>query len=99
MVTGMLSKIWFLQDNTPRFEFDIRPQFPPVEELLDKAERMTESCVLLEQVNVSGQFIKDVALRGVFSKKYSLDEAKRVSIVVDHMVKRKIRTLYASDAM
>jgi hypothetical protein len=82
-----------------KFDFDIRPTFPPVEELIEKAERLTDSCVLLEQVNVGGRFIKDVAIRGVYSKNYSPEDAKRVSILVDHMVKKKIRKLYAADAI
>jgi hypothetical protein len=89
----------FLRPKRARFEFDIRPTFPPLEDLIERAERITESCVLLEQVDVSGRFIKDVAIRGVYSKKYSPEEAKKVSIIVDHMVKRKIRTLYAADAV
>jgi len=89
----------FLRSSKQRFEFDIRPTYPPVEELLEKAERITDSCVLLEQVNVSGRFIKEVAIRGVYSKRYSPEEAKRVSLIVDHLVKRKMRTLYAADAV
>lgn len=95
----MKSRIPFLRAKGSSYEFDIRPTFPPVEELIERAERLTESCVLLEQVNVSGRFIKDVALRGVYSKRYSPEDAKRVSLIVDHMVKRKIRTLYAADAI
>ena len=89
----------FLRSNRSRFEFDIHPKYPPVEELIERAEKITDSCVLLEQVNVSSRFIKDVAIRGVYSKSYSAEEARKVSIIVDHLVKRKMRKLYAADAV
>jgi hypothetical protein len=75
-------------------DFDIRPSFPPVEDLIEKAEKMTDSCFLKEQVDVGSKFIKEVALRGVYNKKYSLDELRKVSILVDHMARRKMRQLY-----
>jgi hypothetical protein len=96
---AMKNMLGFLRSTPSSFEFDIRPKYPPVEELIERAERITESCVLLEQVNVSSRFLKDVAIRGVYSKSYSTEEAQRVSIIVDHLVKRKMRKLYAADAM
>ena len=78
----------------PQFDFDIRPTFPPVEDLIEKAEKMTDSCFLREQVDVSSKFIKEVALRGVYNKRYSLDELRKVSVLVDYMARRKMKQLY-----
>ena len=95
----MKVRLGFLRSKRSGFEFDIQPNYPPVEELIERAERLTDSCVLLEQVNVSSRFIKDVAIRGVYAKTYSTEEARKVSIIVDHLVKRKMRMLYSADAV
>jgi hypothetical protein len=89
----------FFRSTRPRYDFDIQPVYPPVDELIERAERITESCVLLEQVNVSCRFFKDVAVRGVYSKNYSTEDGRKVTIIVDHMLKRKMRNLYSVDAI
>lgn len=95
----MKTVLGFLKKRRPAYEFNIQPIYPPVEELIERAERITDSCVLLEQVTVSSRFIKDIAIRGVYAKTYSTEEARKVTIIVDHLVKRKMRTLYAADAI
>lgn len=82
-----------------QYEFDIRPTFPPVDELIARAQRCTESCVLMEQVDVSRHFFKNVALRGVYLKHYSLDEARRVSIIVDFIAQDRVSRLYPTEAI
>jgi hypothetical protein len=80
------------------FDFDLDTRFPPVDELIERAEKITDSCYLVEQVDVSQKFIKNVALRGLYNKRYSMDELKKVSILVDHIVRRKMKQLYNLDS-
>lgn len=75
------------------FENDIKPQFPNVEKLLEKAEKCTNSCVHVDQVIVSRNFFKTVAMRGVYSRKYSLEEVRRASILIDYMAENRARQL------
>lgn len=77
-----------------QYSLDIAPQFPDVESLLQKAERCTKSCVHVDQVIVSRDFFKSVALRGAWSKKYSQDEVKKAAIILDYMAEVKSRELY-----
>lgn len=83
----------------PAYESDIRPTFPTVEELIDRAQRTTESCVLVEQLNVSRAFFKSVAVRGLHHKKYSMDDAKKVGIIVDYIAQTKAKELCTADAI
>lgn len=91
-----------LIDHLPRLaapsKAKLRTLFPPVEELIEKAQSCTESCVLLEQLQVSTQFFKNVAIRGVYNKRYSLEDAKRVGIIVDHIARARAKKLLSSDA-
>lgn len=83
----------------PRFMTDLKPHFPSVEELLAKAERTTQSCRLSEQIDVSRLFYKDVAIRGLNSRRYSVEEAKRVGIIVDYLAETRRRQLAPADAV
>ncbi|MEN9529137.1 MAG: hypothetical protein RI932_1010 [Pseudomonadota bacterium] len=83
----------------PRFMTDLRPHFPSVDELLAKAEKTTQSCRLSEQIDVSRLFYKDVAIRGLNSRRYSIEEAKRVGIIVDYLAETRRRQLAPADAV
>ena len=87
----------FFKKKKSEYDFAIEPRFPAVEELIERAERITQSCYLQEQVNVSARFLKDVAVRGLMQRIYSLEDTKKVSILVDHMAKRKMRELHPGD--
>jgi hypothetical protein len=83
----------------PRYLTELKPRFPSVDELLAKAERTTQSCRLSEQIDVSRLFYKDVAIRGLNSRKYSVEEAKRVGIIVDYLAETRRRQLAPADAV
>ncbi len=83
----------------PRFSTDLRPVYPSIDELLAKAERTTLSCKLSEQIDVSRLFYKEVALRGLNSRKYSIDDAKRVGIILDYLAETRRRQLAPADAV
>ncbi len=83
----------------PRFLIDLKPHYPPIDELIAKAERTTLSCRLAEQIDVSRLFYKEVALRGLNSRKYSVDEAKRMGIIIDYLAETRRRQLEPADAI
>ena len=83
----------------PRFFTDLRPRYPSVDELLAKAEKTTLSCKLSEQIDVSRLFYKDVALRGLNCRKYSVEEAKKVTIILDYIADTRRRQLAPADAI
>lgn len=83
----------------PRFMTDLKPVYPPMEELIAKAERTTLSCKLSEQIDVSRLFYKEVALRGLNSRRYSVDEAKRMGIIIDYLAETRRRQLAPADAV
>jgi len=83
----------------PRFQTKLKPHFPPIEELISKAERTTLSCKFSEQIDVSRTFYKEVALRGLNYRRYSIDDAKRVGIIVDYIAETRRRQLAPADAM
>jgi hypothetical protein len=83
----------------PRFRTELKPHYPPMAELIATAERITLSCKLAEQIDVSRIFYKEVALRGVNSRKYSVDEAKRMGIIIDYLAETRRRQLAPADAM
>ena len=70
-----------------------RVEFPPLEALLAKAERCTESCIFPDQVNVSRDFYKSIAMRAAFQRKYSMEEAARAGVIIDYMSQRKFAKL------
>ena len=78
---------------------DLRPRYPSVDELLAKAEKTTLSCKLSEQIDVSRLFYKDVALRGLNCRKYSVEEAKKVTIILDYIADTRRRQLAPADAI
>src|SRR4051812_9368510 len=81
------------------FEMDIKPSYPPIHELIERAEKCTESCVHPEQAEVSRHFFKTVAMRGFFQKRYSIDEAKRVGIIVDYIAQAKRKKTFFNEAI
>ena len=83
----------------PRYEADIRVSFPPVEELINRAQRTTESCIHIEQLLVSRDFFKSVAARGFYHKRYTQDDAKKVGIIVDYIAQARARELSTADAI
>ncbi|NBW81457.1 hypothetical protein EBR21_06855 [bacterium] len=83
----------------PRFRTDLRPNYPSIEDLIAKAERTTLSCKLSEQIDVSRLFYKEVALRGLNSRRYSVDEAKRMGIIIDYLADTRRRQLAPADAI
>jgi len=83
----------------PRFMTDLRPKYPSIDELLAKAEKTTLSCKLSEQIDVSRLFYKEVALRGLHNRKYSVEDAKRVGIIVDYLAETRRRQLAPADAI
>lgn len=83
----------------PRFLTDLKPHYPPIDELIAKAERTTLSCKFSEQVDVSRLFYKEVAIRGLNSRRYSVDEAKRVGIILDYIAETRRRQLTSADAV
>lgn len=86
-------KIKGLSSRKANFDFDIKPQFPTVEILLAQAERCTNSCVHPDQVGISRNFFKAVAIRGAYSKRYSLDEVKRAAMLIDYMAEVRARQI------
>lgn len=83
----------------PRFLTDLKPFYPPIDELIATAERTTLSCKFSEQIDVSRLFYKEVAIRGLNSRKYSVDEAKRVGIIIDYLAETRRRQLSPADAI
>ncbi|MFZ9519271.1 MAG: hypothetical protein ACO3A4_02235 [Silvanigrellaceae bacterium] len=83
----------------PRFRTDLRPKYPSIEDLIAKAESTTLSCKLSEQIDVSRLFYKEVALRGLNSRHYSTDDAKRMGIIIDYLAENRRRQLAPADAI
>lgn len=79
--------------SSKKFESDIRPTFPNVELLLQQAERCTNSCVHPEQIHISRKFFKAVAIRGAYSKRYTLEEVKRAATLIDYMADVRARQI------
>ena len=73
-------------------------EYPPLDALLAKAERCTESCIFPDQVNVSRDFYKSIALRAAFQRKYSMEEAARAGVILDYMAQRKFAKLQTREA-
>ena len=96
-ITGLFSRSEKIV--RPRFVSELKPCYPSIEELLAKAERTTLSCRLTEQIDVSRLFYKDVALRGLNCRKYSVEEAKKVGIIVDYLAETRRRQLAPADAV
>jgi hypothetical protein len=82
----------------PQFS-SITPQFPSIDELIEKAQRTTLSCRLSEQVDVTTVFYKKVALRGMNRQRYSAEEAHKVGIIVDYLADIRRRQLTPADAV
>lgn len=81
------------------FTEPINPQFPPIDELIRKAEKTTQSCRLYEQVDVTHLFYKRVAMRGVNSQRYSPEEAHKVGIIIDYLADIRRKQLTQADAV
>lgn len=77
----------------------ITPQFPSIDELIEKAQKTTLSCRLSEQVDVTTVFYKKVALRGLNRHRYSAEEAHRVGVIVDYLADVRRRQLTPADAV
>jgi hypothetical protein len=80
-----------------KFDFNIQPVYPSVDDLIQKAQRVTDSCFLKEQVFVSSAFFKSVVNRGLTVRQYNEEEAKRLFHVVDHMAHTKLARLFKAD--
>jgi hypothetical protein len=79
------------------FDFEIKPMFLSVEELISKAQKVTDSCYLREQVFVSSAFFKRVVNRGLVVQEYSEEEAVRLFHIVDYMATNKLTRLIKAD--
>jgi hypothetical protein len=75
------------------FDFEIKPKYLTVDELIHQAQKVTDSCFLSEQVAVSSKFFKNVVHRGLLVQKYSNEDAQRLFHVVDHMAKTRLARL------
>lgn len=70
----------------------------PVEDLIQHAHKLTESCIHLDQVMISRDFVIGVARRCAKQGKYTMDDVWRIGIVVNTMAENKVRRiLCASD--
>lgn len=90
---------WHRRQQKSLFTEQINPQFPPIEELIQKAEKTTQSCRLYEQVDVTNLFYKKVAMRGVNNQKYSPEEAQKVGIIIDYLADIRRKQLTQADAV
>jgi len=90
---------WHRRQQKSLFTEQINPQFPPIEELIQKAEKTTQSCRLYEQVDVTNLFYKKVAMRGVNNQRYSPEEAQKVGIIIDYLADIRRKQLTQADAV
>jgi hypothetical protein len=90
---------WQRRQQKSLFTERINPQFPPIDELIQKAERTTRSCRLYEQVDVTNLFYKKVAMRGVNNQRYSAEEAQKVGIIIDYLADIRRKQLNQADAV
>ena len=90
---------WQRRPQNNLFSATINPQFPPIDELIEKAELTTQSCRLYEQVDVTSLFYKKVAMRGVNNQRYSPEEARKVGIIIDYLADIRRRQLNQADAV
>jgi hypothetical protein len=81
-------------ESTP---IDIKVKFPSINELIERAERITESCILPDQVVVGRNFLLDVARRGTQMRKYTEHDLEMIQVLVDHMASRKATRLYSKE--
>ncbi len=90
-----------LSSTNPAFSYQnkIVPHFLSIEELIEKAQTTTESCVHSEQLQVSKQFFKNVAFRGVYQKKYTIEEARKVGIIVDYIAQNRSKKMFSDRAI
>ncbi len=78
---------------------DLNFSFPTINELISRAEKITESCVHPQQVVVGRNFLLNVARRGTDSKVYSLNDLEMVRVLVDHMANRQTTRIYQRDEL
>jgi hypothetical protein len=76
---------------------DLRLEFPPVTELIARAEKITESCVHPEQVVVGRNFLMNVARRATDCRVYTLNDLEMVKVLVDHMANRQTARIYQQE--
>ncbi len=81
--------------NTEVTPFEMKVDLPNFEDLVARAERLTESCVHPDQVIVSRDFVLNVARRAWERKIYSDRQVLMLSTLVDHMAKRRTRKIIA----
>lgn len=76
---------------------EIKVQFPSINELIERAERITESCIFPNQVVVGRNFLLDIARRGTQMRKYSEHDLEMLHVLVDHMANRKSARLFSKE--
>jgi hypothetical protein len=76
---------------------EIKVQFPPINELIERAERITESCILPDQVIVGRNFLLNIARRGTQMRQYSEHDLEMLHVLVDHMANRKAARLFSKE--
>jgi hypothetical protein len=76
---------------------ELKLEFPPLTELIARAERITESCVHPEQVTVGRNFLMNVARRGTDCRVYTVNDLEMVKVLVDHMAKRQTTRIYQKE--
>lgn len=84
--------------NTEVTPFEIRVELPNFEDLVARAERMTDSCVHPDQVIVSRDFVLNVARRAWERKIYNERQVLMLNTLVDHMARRRTRKIIAQGA-
>lgn len=73
---------------------ELKLEFPPVSELIARAEKITESCIHPEQVMVGKNFLMDVARRATDCRVYSMHDLEMVKVLVDHMANRQTSRIF-----
>jgi hypothetical protein len=83
--------------NTFSHSVDLRLEFPPVTELIARAEKITESCIHPEQVIVGRNFLMNVARRATDCRVYTHNDLEMVKVLVDHMANRQTARIYQQE--
>jgi hypothetical protein len=77
----------------------LKPNYPSAEQLVWQAQRTTESCIFHDQIDITRQFYKRVALRGGDQKKYTQEEVLRIGFIVDFMAQNKFKQIESQIAV
>jgi hypothetical protein len=73
----------------PQYDCGTRPLFPPMDDLIAKAEKCVESCWDVDQLHVSTHFFQKVAIRGMIQKHYNLEETRKCTTLLEYLKNRQ----------